>query len=108
MPVTHTFTPGTLIKANEVNTNFSECFLKDGSEKMSGDILPDLNNTRDIGSSSLKFKDIYVTGNLIGLNTIFLGLLASDPSSPGEGQIWYNTTEKQFKGYNGDEVVILG
>jgi len=108
MPVTYTFVPGTLIKASEANTNFSECFLKDGSEYMSGDILPDLDNMRNIGSSILKFKNIYVAGDLIGLNSVFLGLLASDPTSPTEGQIWYNTTEKQFKGYNGTEVVILG
>jgi len=108
MPVTYTFVPGTLIKASEANTNFSECFLKDGSEKMTGDVLPDINNMRDIGSSGLKFKDIYVSGDLIGLNSVFLGLLASDPGSPTEGQIWYNTTDNQFKGYDGTEVVILG
>ena len=34
--------------------------------------------------------------------------LAADPVSPDEGQIWYNTTDKQWKGQNDTEVVILG
>ena len=32
MTVTNTFTPGTLIKSSEVNTNFTECVLLDGSQ----------------------------------------------------------------------------
>lgn len=35
-------------------------------------------------------------------------VLASDPGSPVEGQIWYNTTTKQWAGYNGTTNVILG
>lgn len=31
-----------------------------------------------------------------------------DPATPTEGDVWYNSTDKQFKGYNGTEVVILG
>jgi len=31
-----------------------------------------------------------------------------DPASPNEGDMWYNSTSKQFKGYNGTSVVILG
>ena len=34
--------------------------------------------------------------------------LSADPVSPVEGQIWYNTTDKQWKGKNDTEVVILG
>jgi hypothetical protein len=34
--------------------------------------------------------------------------LASDPVSPVEGQIWYNTTTKQWKGQNDSSIVILG
>lgn len=37
----------------------------------------------------------------------FVGV-TSDPSAPSEGTIWYNTTDNQFKGYNGTSVVILG
>lgn len=33
---------------------------------------------------------------------------AVDPGSPAVGQIWFNTTDKQFKGWNGTAVVILG
>jgi hypothetical protein len=32
----------------------------------------------------------------------------TDPGSPGVGQIWFNTTDSQFKGWNGSAVVILG
>ena len=35
-------------------------------------------------------------------------LLASNPVSPVEGQIWYNTTTKQWVGYNGTINVVLG
>jgi len=35
-------------------------------------------------------------------------LLASDPGSPTTGQTWFNTTDSQFKGYNGTSIVILG
>lgn len=34
--------------------------------------------------------------------------LSSDPVSPAEGQLWYNTTTKQWKGFNGTSNVILG
>lgn len=34
--------------------------------------------------------------------------LASDPGSPTEGQIWYNTTGKQFKGRTDTATVVLG
>ncbi len=30
--------------------------------------------------------------------------LASDPGSPSDGQVWYNTTSKEWKGYNGSAV----
>jgi hypothetical protein len=33
---------------------------------------------------------------------------SSDPISPATGQVWFNTTDNQFKGYNGTGVVILG
>jgi len=32
----------------------------------------------------------------------------SDPSSPSEWDMWYNSTSNQFKGYNGSSVVVLG
>lgn len=64
-------------------------------------------NNVGIGTVSLS-TDSRATGNLTLTASIFLGVLAGDPSSPGEGQIWYNSTDKQFKGYNGTAAVILG
>lgn len=34
--------------------------------------------------------------------------LATDPSNPNPGQIWFNSTEKRYKGYNGTEIVDFG
>jgi len=33
--------------------------------------------------------------------------LASDPSNPVEGQVWYNTTTSTLKGYNGTSNVTF-
>lgn len=79
-----------------------------------GDFLPTVDDSFDIGSGTFRWKDAYFSGDgnigndLTVGNTMFLGLLTSDPSTPSEGQIWYNTTDKQFKGYNGTSVVIIG
>jgi len=52
------------------------------------DLSPHINNTRgDIAFSTVR---------------------TSDPSSPSEGDMWYNSTDNQFKGYNGTSVVVLG
>ena len=46
-----------------------------------------------------------ILGNLISGK---IKKLASDPSVPAEGEIWYNTTDHHYKGYNGTEVVLVG
>lgn len=56
---------------------------------------------------------ITAVGTLTNVTTsgsVFLGVLSVDPVSPTAGQIWFNNAvgEKQFKGYNGTAVVILG
>lgn len=33
--------------------------------------------------------------------------LAADPASPAVGQMWYNTTENVYKGYNGTDIVTF-
>ncbi len=48
-----------------------------------------------------------VCDDLVSLNTSYLGKLTADPSSPVEGDWWYNTTTHLFKGYNGTNVVNL-
>lgn len=38
-------------------------------------------------------------------------LLATDPTglvATDEGRVWFNTTEKKWKGWNGTEIVLLG
>lgn len=37
-----------------------------------------------------------------------VSVVSSDPGSPTTGQIWFNSTDKQFKGYNGTSIVIMG
>jgi hypothetical protein len=56
-----------------------------------------------------------LTSNISGLASwqtpapaSFFNLVASDPGSPTTGQVWFNTTDSQFKGYNGVAVIILG
>jgi hypothetical protein len=34
-------------------------------------------------------------------------VLASDPSNPVTGQVWYNTTSQTLKGYNGSSTVTF-
>jgi len=68
----------------------------------SGNFLPTTTSTYNLGSQTYKWNDIHLSGNL------FIGVISSDPSFPIEGQIWYNSTDKQFKGYNGTSIVILG
>ena len=46
--------------------------------------------------------------NKFEIQQVVIHKLASDPGSPAEGQIWYNTTTKQWKGKNDSTVVILG
>jgi len=37
-----------------------------------------------------------------------LQILASDPGSPVEGQVWYNSTTKMLKFYTGSATIVLG
>lgn len=46
--------------------------------------------------------------NTFQILNLVMHKLSSDPGSPVEGQIWYNTTDKQAKMYNGTATVILG
>lgn len=93
------------------------------------DFLPDTNNTWDIGSGTFKWKDLYAVRTRTGtidnsgsditvddnldmngneVKGMVMEILSSDPGSPVEGQVWYNSTDKQLKLYNGTSVVILG
>lgn len=73
---------------------------------------PDLRNDA-VNADKLLETDSYTVGsltattNVTALNLI-VTVVTSDPVSPVEGQIWYNSTEKQFKAYNGTNKIILG
>jgi len=43
----------------------------------------------------------------ITIKGIEIQSLASDPSNPVEGQVWYNTTSTTLKGYNGTSNVTF-
>jgi hypothetical protein len=66
------------------------------------DFLPNTNNAFDVGSGTFKWKSLYLG------NSLFLGVVASDPVSPVTGQMWFNSVDSQFKGYNGSSIIILG
>lgn len=53
-------------------------------------------------------NDVEVTAELRVLGSFVGPVVSSDPVSPQAGQTWFNSTDNQFKGYNGTEVVILG
>ena len=60
-------------------------------------LLPDANNTRDIGQASpnLRWNNIYA-GNLIGF-----GNLSSDTTALSSGSVYYNTTLNNLRIWNG-------
>jgi hypothetical protein len=42
------------------------------------------------------------------VTNLYITLVSSDPVSPTEGQIWYNSTSHQLLMYNGTTNVVLG
>lgn len=52
--------------------------------------------------------DSRAAGSVTSSASFFLGVLAGDPSTPVAGQLWYNSTDQQFKGRNATSIVILG
>lgn len=87
--VPHTFTGGTTIFSSDVNENFSTVYnnaLNRTGGTMTGqltsqNIMPDSTGVRDIGSSALKYDELFVTSAQIG-TTVFL---ANSTVSLGSG-----------------------
>lgn len=69
-------------------------------------------NVLSFATSGLSAIQIDASGNVDFLQhqakQMVVHILSSDPGSPVEGQIWYNTTTKQWAGYNGTTNVVLG
>jgi len=69
--------------------------------------IPDIPGTGTIYLQKLSDGLLDLSGMTNG-GTIGLGLTPGDPPSPVEGQLWYNSVLKQFRGFNGTTVVVLG
>jgi hypothetical protein len=85
---TTTATAGSILDVNGITT-------------VRGNILPEANSTRDIGSSSLKFKNIYATtiidsiATRIGGSTIpFLQCMNNVQINSGQNVLWNHTTNE--------------
>jgi len=72
-------------------------------------LVPIYNTVTGITSDNINFTftNVTVTGSL-AFTTLIEQSVSADPVSPSIGQVWFNTTDNQFKGYNGSSVVLLG
>jgi len=73
------------------------------------DLALTINPSSDL--TNFTFTNVTVTGNLVAQATTSYDIVTvtnTDPGTPQVGQIWFNTIDKQFKGWNGTAVVILG
>ena len=59
-------------------------------------IEPDTTATHSLGSSSKEFTNVY--SDLLTADTLVLNPLASNPSSPADGYLYYNTSTDKFVG----------
>jgi len=72
-----------------LNTSLSELLrLTTTNLNLNVSLLPSTDNTYDLGTSTYRWKDLFLAGQAIGLR---LENRTSDPSSPAEGQIWIRT-----------------
>ena len=51
--------------------------------------------------------DTELMATYITLKGMPIQVLATDPTNPVEGQVWYNTTTNKMKGYNGTSNVTF-
>jgi len=86
--------------------------LAETINNMNSYLIPAYNFAATINPSNdltnFTFTNVTVTGTLIAEVKDVEAVLSMDPVSPAVGQIWFNTTDAQFKGWNGAAVVILG
>ena len=61
--------------------------------------IVDYVNARDAGTAVWSF---------VKTDRLIITARASDPGTPIAGEIWFNSTDRQFYGYDGGATVILG
>lgn len=103
--------------------NHLKATLQDLNDRIEGANLDDKDDERDPKDHDVIDKHTTTqtdTGKVLrpdGVDGVVWGdapsnggfdIRSDDPAEPTEGDVWYNSTDKQFKGYNGTEVVILG
>ena len=71
------------------------------------DVVPGSTNSYDIGLSTTRWKNLYLSGNLTVGNLVTLGNSTSDPSGTN-GAIYYNTASNKFRGYQSGAWADLG
>jgi hypothetical protein len=78
-----------------------------GLVKSKDDFVPFTSGDKDLGSASLKWDDLYMTGEALGLR---LENLASDPapSLTSIGRVIYNSTEQLAKIDTGTSIISMG
>ena len=85
-----------------------------GTIRIASDLIPDVNNTRSIGNTSIKPLAIYVgTAGVISDGPITLPTFADNTArdatitQPVAGMMIFNTTGTKFQGYTGSAWVDL-
>jgi hypothetical protein len=83
------------------------------SDIASGQVVKSLNSLTDaITLAAGNNITLTPSGNTITIaasgTTTGFQILVSDPGSPTTGECWFNSTDAQFKAYNGSSIVILG
>jgi len=92
------FVPGTTISSSEVNTNFSRIYsdaLDRTGGSMTGDltaraIVPAADNTYDLGTTLLRWRNIYVVGSVGSVG----GALSAISTAPPQFTVGYDGSNK--------------
>ena len=74
-----------LVDSNYIQSKFTTLSESDGTLIVSGNILPDTDSTYSIGSTTKKFKDIYLSGGTVYIDD--LGLSANENGTITIGQL---------------------
>ena len=85
-----------------------------GTIRIAQDLIPDVNNTRQIGNASVRPLTVYVgSGGVISQGPITLPTFADNTArdaaitQPAAGMMIFNTTGTKFQGYTGSAWVDL-